>query len=264
MIETRNGVVVFLDALGISDYNNDKCKIFVKNRDEIKDELKFVVEKWKIQLEEELGKILLKPNIATFQDSIILWWPEQKANSLDFFLGAGHIVTAIINLAIQRKIFLRGAISVGEYIYDESSANVTIIGQAVADAYKYHAITDWIGVIQTPRFRREYLCYLNSVADNDNVPLNAVIKKYSTFFVPCNIPLHKDKNEIGTLSMEKFFAVSWPQLTYQIENKGCEQILSILLYESHRPENAKYKSKYDNTLIFAEWYKDNEYYPPPA
>jgi hypothetical protein len=260
--ETRNGVIVFLDALGVSGYNQDKCRDFIDKMDKIIERLEFVSKKWGIQFEKDLLKILLKPNIARFQDSVILWWPEQKENSLHFFCGASHIVTAILNLAIEERIFFRGAISVGEYIYDESLGNVTIIGPAVFDAHKYHDITVWIGVIQTPTFQREYLSLLESVAKRDKVQLNAVIEKCQFLFVPCNIPLHKDKKENETLSMEKFFAVSWPQLTYQIENKGGNKIIDILKEESRRPANAKYKSYYDNSLTFAEWYRDNKFLPP--
>jgi len=259
--ETKNGVVVFLDALGVSSYDQDKCRDFIDKRDKIIERLEFVSKKWRIQFEKDLLKILLKPNIATFQDSVILWWPEQKENSLHFFCGASHIVTAILNLAIEERIFFRGSISVGEYIYDESLGNVTIIGPAVFDAHKYHDITVWIGVIQTPTFQHEYLSLLESVAKRDKKTLKDVIEYYRFLFVPCNIPLHKDKKENETLSMKKFFAVSWPQLTYQIEKKGGEKIIEILKEESHHHENTKYKSYYDNSLSFAEWYRDKNFIP---
>jgi hypothetical protein len=261
--ETKNGVVVFLDALGVSGYNLAKCRDFIDKRDKIVERLKFVSEKWSLQFEKDLEQILLKPNIAIFQDSVILWWPEQKENSLHFFFGASHVLWAIINLAIEEGIFLRGAISVGEYIYEESPGDVTIIGPAIADAHKYHDIAVWIGVIQTPRFQSEYLSLLRSAAKQEKRSLEEVIEYYRFLFVPCNIPLHKDKKDNDTLSKAKFFVVSWPQLTYQIEKKGGDRILEILKEESRRPENVGYESYYENALRFAEWYRDQKFIPPP-
>jgi hypothetical protein len=257
--ETRQGVVVFLDALGVSDYNLKKCRNFIEKRDEIIKELDFVTKKWGIQIEKDLKQILLKPNIVTFQDSIILWWPEQKENSLHFFCGAAHVVTAILNLAIEKRIFLRGAISVGEYVYDESKGNVTIIGPAVSEAYKYHGIADWIGVIQTPTFQEEYRKLLESIAKRKNLQLDLVIEHWSVLFVRQNIPLHNEKNGIKRISMEPFYVVSWPQIE---KNEG-DRILEILIAESNRPENAKFKAKYENSIRFSKWYRKNIFIPVP-
>lgn len=263
--ETNNGVVVFLDALGVSDYDQDKCRDFIEKKYRIVDRLEEVAKKWDLKFQKDLKKSLLKPNIATFQDSIILWWPEQKENSLHFFCGACNIVKAILHLAFEERIFLRGAISVGDYIYDDSPKNVTIIGQAVTDAYRHHDITDWIGVIQTPKFTGEYRSLLESVAKRKNLQLDQIIKHWEVEFVLCNIPLHNEKNKLETFSRKQFFTVSWPQLTYHAEeNEKDNPYLQILIEESNRPENARYKSKYDNSLEFARWYKNSgRYYRDP-
>lgn len=269
--KTKNGVVVFLDALGVSRYDQDKCDEFIEKKYRIQNDLKNISKKWGIKFEKDLGKVLLEPNIASFQDSVILWWPKQEENSIDFLLGAGNVVTAFLHLAIGERIFFRGAMSVGEYIYDESPSNVTIIGKALFEAHDYHGITEWIGVIQTPSFEQEYFEHLKIFADEDSKTLKAkidayqVMKKFETIFTPYNVPLRKEINEVGPVTKKKFFAVSWPQLTYQIEAHGEGlPFLNILQEESQRPENTKYKSKYDNSLDFAEWYKNSgKFYPPP-
>src|SRR5208283_4828796 len=146
-IKTENGLLVFLDALGVSNYNQDQCVDFIEKKYKIRDDLKFILEKWGIHFEKELGETLLKPEIASFQDSIILWWPStQEENSSDFLLGAGNVVSAFIHLAINERIFFRGAMSFGEYVYDESPSNVTILGQTLVEARNYHDVTEWIGV----------------------------------------------------------------------------------------------------------------------
>lgn len=261
-LETKYGVVVFLDALGVSSYDLVKCREFIEKRHKIVERLQVVSVKWENQFAKDLTKILLKPNIAIFQDSVILWWPEQKENSLHFFFGASHIVGAIINLAIEERIFLRGAISVGEYIYDESHGNTTIIGPAVADAHKLHDIAVWIGVIQTPQFRDEYRKLLHTESEKVGRTFDEASEFHRFLYVSCNIPLHPDGKGNETLSKEHFFAVSWPQLTYQIEKMGGDRILEILREESRRPENFKYREYYENAVIFAEWYKRTKFILP--
>jgi hypothetical protein len=103
------------------------------------------------------------------------------------------------------KLFLRGAISQGEYIFDTSEKNVTVIGPAIDDAHDYYEQADWIGVIQTQDCKEKYLANLKSIAEKEKRPLEVIIEYYQFLFVLCNIPLH-----LG------FFVSSWPQLTYQI------------------------------------------------
>ena len=260
--ETKNGVIVFLDALGVSRFDLAKCREFIEKRDRIVESLKFISPRWEKKFIEELDQVLLIPNISMFQDSVILWWPEQKEKSLHFFFGASQLVAAIINLAIEERIFLRGAISVGEYLYDESPGSITIIGPAVTDAFNFHDIAVWIGVIQTPKFREEYRKLLSAESARNGRTFNEVEDFHRFLYVACNIPLHSDEKGNATLSKDHFFAVSWPQLTYQIETKGGDRIITILHEEATRPENGKYKSYYENTLTFAEWYKRNRYIPP--
>lgn len=262
-MEAHYGVIVVLDALGVSEFDLAKCREFIEKRDKIVEGLKKILSpKWEKQFKENLGQIILRPNISIFQDSIILWWPEQKEKALPFFFGASQYVAAIINVAIDERIFLRGAISVGEFIYDESPGSITIIGPAVSDAFYFHDIAVWIGVIQTPHFRDEYRLLLNAESEKNGKTFDEVDAFHQFLYVPCNIPLHADKKGNATLSKEHFYAVSWPQLTYQIETKGGDRIINILREEASHPENAKFKSYYENALVFAEWYKRTKYIPP--
>ena len=220
------------------------------------------------EFKRELNITLPDPEIAVFQDSIIICWEEQtpvkeqEGYHFSFFHAAGQWLIDAINCAIGMNLFLRGAISQGEYIFDTSEKNVTVIGPAIDDAHDFYEQADWIGVIQTKDCKEKYLLNLKSIAQKESRPLEVMIEYYQFLFVPCNIPLHRRENGIENISKEGFFVSSWPQLTYQIEKKGGDRILQILSDESKRPENVKYKSKYENALAFAKWYKENKYIPP--
>jgi len=185
---------------------------------------------------------------------------EQKQDSLPILFSAGQWLTDAITLAMGKKynLFFRGTISYGEYIFNTSPDNVTVIGPAVTDAYICHDLADWIGVIQTPNCQKEYISLLKSIAKKNNHSLIAEIDYYHFLFVPYHVPLH-EKNEFNTSSME-FFSVSWPQMSIRIEPE--ESIAQILL-DLCLSENPKYKSKYCNTFVFQKWYRDSGKYIPP-
>lgn len=256
--DAKKGVVVFLDALGVSnsDPNLEKSKEFISKRDLF---IKCAKELWEtrnVQFKKDLKMNLPEPEIATFQDSIIICWSEQeqKQDSLPILLAAGQWLTDAINFAIGIKLFFRGSISVGNYIFNTSAKNVTIIGQAVFDAHRYERIADWIGVIQTPDCQKEYLSFLKSVAKKENQTLNDVIEYYHFLFVPYHIPLRKEKNEVDAITKEEFYALSWPLIACKIEQK---KSISQVLLDNSRSVNREYKSKYDNANKFFEWYKTN-------
>lgn len=268
--KTKNGVVVFLDALGVSQYTQDECDEFIEKKYKIRNGLENKIKKYGTQFEKDLDRTIFEPYIASFQDSIILWWPGKEENSLNYLLDVGNIVTAFLHLAIEERIFFRGSMSVGEYIYDDSPSNVTIVGKALFEAHNYHSIAKWIGVIQTPSFEQEYFRCLKARADEDSKTLKSkidsyqVMKLYETIFTSYDVPLGNASNEIGSLTKKKFFALSWPQLTYRTEALGGGlPTLNILQEESQRPKNTNYKLIYDNSLDFAEWFKfSGKFYNP--
>jgi len=247
-IEIKNGVVVFLDALGISDYETTAQYLdFICELKKLKIKTDYVWKKWQIQFKNE--KILLpKPDIVTFQDSIIICFPEpkDKERTLHYFFAAGQWLTQVVCLAIEKRIFLRGSVSVGEYIFDTSSDNVSVMGKPISEAHKCEKIAEWIGVIQTPTFKTQYENVLETLATEQKRSKNDLIDEYRFLFSPYPVPLKKG----GT---HEYFVVSWPQLVYH-HKEELDKLASILL-ETSRLVDPKHEPKYVNTLAFLKNFK---------
>ena len=52
--KTKNGVVVFLDALGVSRYDQDKCDEFIEKKYRIQNDLKNISKKWGIKIRKSI------------------------------------------------------------------------------------------------------------------------------------------------------------------------------------------------------------------
>jgi hypothetical protein len=247
-IETKTGVVIFLDALGVSHYNTTEEFVdFVKKLKELKISTDYVWKKWQKQFDDE-DIILPDPEIVTFQDTIIICFPEPSSPraTLHYFFVAGQWLTQALGLAIEKKIFFRGAISVGEYILETSPGNVTVMGKPISDAYNFEKIADWIGVIQTPTFQKQYEDVLETLAKSRKLSKTDLIEEYRFLFSPYQVPLKEDNTH-------EFFVVSWPQLVFH--HKEEMDLLATILSDTSLLVDPKHKPKYDNTLVFLRNFK---------
>jgi hypothetical protein len=250
-MDTNNGVVVFLDALGVSNFTIDESKKFIETRDIILKHVAIFWKMWDKDFKKDLKITLPKPEIATFQDSIVICWSKPKKNSLNILLAAGQWLNGMVNYAIGQRIFFRGAISVGDYIFYHSSSNVTVIGPAVSDAYQFQGIADWIGVIQTDKCQEAYCSFIKADAKERGLKFNPHF--YDYLFVKYPVPTREGRDER--------YVLSWPQLTCQIEHEyPGKPLISPFLLEQSLSTHPDYKSKYNNSLLFLKWY-EKEIYP---
>ena len=250
--KTKMGVVIFLDALGVKGLGIEKSHQFLKKRDQFLIGVKKIRDIREKQFKEGLNIDLPDPEIVVFQDSLIICFEKTSNDKLPLIITAAQWISDAFNCAILSKLFLRGSISQGEYIFDSSEKNVTIIGPAIDDAHTYCELADWIGVMLTPDCEKKYLSGLKIIAMKENVSLDAVIDYYHFLLVQYPIPIHKGKTE-NDLSKKKYFVVSWPQLTYWTEKKGGDRTLKILLKEQNRPVNSNFcfcYSKIDQDCYF--------------
>jgi len=257
---TKSGVVVYLDSLGTKNLTTEETEKFILKK---KDFLKDAEDGWKkregqFYSDNDLKLHLPKPEIATFQDSIIICWSdkEQKSNFLPIYLSAGQwLIDAIPGAVAQYNLFFRGAISVGDYIFDSSQDNVTVLGNAVSDAVQFEGLADWIGVIQTQKCYGQYIAFLESEGKkvNPNANVEKMAKFFAFLFVPYHIPL---KHKVESITKKKYFALSWPYF-------GCkrEDLCSFpqLLLNASQSVKEEDKPKYENAKEFFEWYKKNIY-----
>jgi hypothetical protein len=242
-MEIKNGVIIFLDALGVSHYNYAAEYVdFVCEVKKLKIRTNYVWKKWQKEFE-KAGVILPEPEIVTFQDTIIVSFPEPEGNydskTLHYFFAAGQWLMQVIGLAIEKKIFFRGAISVGEYIFNDSTGNVSVMGKPISDAYEFEKEANWIGVIQTPTFQDQYMKAIEIFAEQEKVSKEEIIGRYRFMFLPYRVPLSKG----GT---KEYFVTSWPT---PLQKTGYDEIEKILL-ETSQSVDTKYKPKYENTLTF--------------
>jgi hypothetical protein len=262
----KEGIVIFLDALGIKGLGTQKSCEFIKKRTDFLKEIRNIHDKRTIEFKRELDVDLPDLDIALFQDSIIISWeePELIQQSEDFhfsfFQAAGQFLIDTITEAIRQDLFFRGAISQGEYVVNISNQNVTIIGPAVDDAADFFEIADWVGVIQTPNFQKKYSSYLETIAKKDSfrlglsIKVDDVIEKYKFLFVKYPVPLSVKKvNKSDSPIRKVFFVSSWPVMACKIES---EISIFNILRKKAISEPLDYQSKYSNSYWFLEWYKN--------
>jgi hypothetical protein len=266
----KNGIVIVLDALGVKNLGTKRSCEFIKIRDVFLEEVRYIRDKRAKEFKHELNIILPDPDIALFQDSIIICWaePEIKQDTdrchFSFFQAAGQWLNDAITEGILLGLYFRGAISQGEYIVNISDHNVTIIGPAIDDAMNFFEITDFVGVVQTQNCKNTYLSYLASLSKKDTIRLGHpisvedVIHHYRFLFVKYSVPLSKSKinffsTKPDSLALRKeCFVSSWPVIACMIESKIP---ISKILFEKSITEKPEHQSKYFNSYQFLEWYK---------
>lgn len=259
--DKKSGVVVYLDALGTREYTDEENKTFILKKKKF---LKDAKDCWKKRegqfangLDSGLKWHLPNPEIATFQDSIIICWSdkEENQNYLPTYLSAGQwLIDFIPSVMRDHQIFFRGAISIGNYYFDTSKDNVTVLGKPVIDAIQSERLADWIGVIQTEACKDKYLKFLKSEERTVNPQVSdettpEMIKHYAFLYVPYHIPL---KNDVDAITKKKYFALSWPFWACKLGLSFSQLTSNVYEYVSE-----EIKPKYNNANEFFEWYKKN-------
>ncbi|MCX6701331.1 MAG: hypothetical protein NTV68_15665 [Methanomicrobiales archaeon] len=254
-VKIETGVIIFLDALGVSKYKQAAEFLdFFCEMKKMKIRAQYVWDKWREKFSKE--KIILPhPKIIIFQDSIIICFPDmvEKENTLHNFFAAQNWVMAAYIVAIEKKIFFRGAMSHGEYVYSESNGTVAVLGSPIVDASNYEKESEkkpeWIGVIQTEEFQRQYLAALGQYANVNKRDVKEIIEEYERFYVKYKVPLK-------TGQKMEHYVVNWPTILHK---HGTTEIKAILTEACHLAEK-KDKPKYENTLAFVQFCEDNQFF----
>jgi len=82
--------------------------------------------------------------IVNVSDSILLWTKDSKEETLIELL---FVVNAIMSVAIQNGIPLRGSITKGDIEVVESEGFLSIVGKALVFAYEREKVQKWSGCI---------------------------------------------------------------------------------------------------------------------
>jgi hypothetical protein len=232
------GIVVMLDALGVSNYRIDETISFIQKRNELI--------QWLESFENlQVSKVpdLPRVKIATFGDTIIFTWATGKNNVTKMLPNIGEWVRTTIRWGVANEILLRGSISIGEYIAD----GTTVLGPAIADAAAWYEAAEWFGVILTPKSQLYCISLIERSRNNEN-PNNVSFEDY---FVNYPVPLKTGPKNL--------WAISWPYdfFNLQDDKMSALEVLSTALWYFPMPKGTE--SKYENSIAFFNWYGTDIY-----
>lgn len=232
-LDEKFGIVVFLDALGVRGLSLESAKSFIKNRDALLPETKS--ELWLAMSGAEAfdpGEVTT-PEVVTFGDTIILTWECKKDQAPRRLYLLGRYLQNIIWKGLEKKMALRGSVSIGSYIKEKEGS--TILGPAVTDAASWYEEAQWIGLVATPR------CGFYLSLPND------LVKDITNRFMVYPVPM-PDNKVLNLLS------VTWPAVAYYEPSPEPSRKIFALFKEFPVPKGTE--EKYFNTLSFVEWYCD--------
>jgi hypothetical protein len=226
-LEPKFGIVAMLDALGVRNATVQESADFIKDIQEIINEVpRFLATFYK---EKELKQKKIEstpPQLTTFGDTFIFSWEMSPDEVSDYLPEIGFILSYVIVLGLEKKMAFRGAIAVGAYI----QSGPTVLGPAIADAASWYDGAEMIGVFATPHCG-QFISSINAIGDLNSMD-----------FVEYEVQLR------GNVS-RKLWTVPWPELLGAAK-KGKNDLQSYykLIQRFSIPKGAE--DKYFNTEKF--------------
>ena len=265
------GIVVIVDALGVSDYTIEECKRLVYNFEEInsqKEEFLEIFSKESSQPEwdgaQTISNVMNNVKTSQFGDTIILAFPIEDKYNLENFVAiyfvAAHLCSVIVQ-GLTLKVPFRGAISIGKFLWEDS--NKRILGPAIADANDWCNTTEWFGIIFSPKAQLWLSTLLETNKSNTDVAL--LMPSFGNFICKYNIPLKSSLKEPlnSQINSEYFFVVAWPSFFHYLrvldkQNKVVEELNGKWLFKQVLSDLSQPKGtelKYKNSVDFFNWYE---------
>lgn len=220
----RTGLIVMLDMLGFKE-RSTQMRDFIKVWQEFKQEVDKEVVALKKGFDIEAGTLFLSDTI------LICLWSNNEESLKNLLCGVPELIHSIYRTLIinESKIFLRGAMSYGEFLLDLEE-NI-VMGPALNEAAEWYESTDWIGVILTPSAE---FALRSIIEDHKDTILDNTYIEY-------NIPF-----KVGFPRLCNY-AVLW---CLDRNNSGVLVYPDLLKIFSKVPHSPRYSSKYVNTLKF--------------
>lgn len=238
----RNGVVVMIDALGVSNFSSLDTLRFLDKWRSIIDTIiyrRYRFREFMISFNENLGN-LHNPEVITFGDTIILSWDVPLLEPDYLLIPVGILLRPIIRLSIESSVPIRGAIGIGEYIHYYPS---TIVGPAVSQAAKWYEKGEWLGIIASIECGRK----IELVEDR-----NRESGTIDRFYIKYNVPLNN-----GT--SREMWVLSWPQSYLlhgnEMQTRNATDNFNRGLASIQRLD--QHENKYTNTTSFYNWFSIN-------
>ena len=246
--QTQRAIVVILDVLGVSTLSIEACKEFISKREKLIAAIKERNQGYLLPLIKGFFAISVpEPEFITFGDTILIIWQYENPNDDANLLMAMALILkqAFVQGLRQHNLILRGAISTGELIRDQT----TVLGPAVADAASWYSKGDWIGIIATPQTGMKIAAFERSkpASEMRSVFDSPPEKILSPWYVQYPVPL-TDKREM------ELWCLAWPadflHATGNIE-AGRFAFFEAL---SKCPIPIGTEKKYLNTVNFFKWF----------
>jgi len=173
----------------------------------------------------------IKFAVKSFSDTIII---TAKENSIEKVLTElGSSMSLILMTGLSYGLFLRGCISIGDFIESENM----IIGPAVDEAAKYYELFNWIGVSATP----SAYSVLHRLSEQG-------IQQIDQFFIKYDIPTKNGivKNQIAII-LHPRIKFSDAYLQTDFEDTTMKEFVQKQL---EHPVDASAGEKWKNTFDF--------------
>ncbi|MBE3094342.1 MAG: hypothetical protein IMZ52_04870 [Actinobacteria bacterium] len=201
------GVIAMVDALGTRNYSLDECINFLEKRQEL---IQRSFQRWEVassHAKESKNNSKKKIHFLSFADTLIvaiemlefssksdkIKFPSGNLEADSLFYGMwlerlSWVMGDLLRDGLIEKIVFRGAISVGEYLFDRESKS--ILGPTMNDVANWYEAFDCNGIILTPHASLiiEYL---------------ATKRKYFDSIIKTEIPF---KNN----TTKECYVVNWP------------------------------------------------------
>lgn len=256
-IPIQFGAILMIDALGVSSYDIDQCKRFIKFLQDSKKQYEQTKNE-EIEMNKEPNPYnfsLPNSNLLQFGDTIIMYWAidRQKTDEyLNLIQYVAQEAQVWIGTGIDFGVLFRGSISIGDFIVGEN----TILGPGVFDANDWYNKADWFGVIFTPKCRIFVDSVINSLKDSKVESIQRHLKLISDFLtVPYEVPLKK----VGLFKSKKeFLTVTWPVSSYGMEymhtqKTGIPPFTIILEKLKKTPSSKQGENKRANGIKYYKW-----------
>jgi hypothetical protein len=267
-VEEKFGIVVMLDALGVSNFSIEDCKQFIQNFGKIISELEEintgVVSIAKTHKNKEkaqtISTALKNVGFSQFGDTLVMAWPidnKEDIHNSTLMLSIVMMLSSLIGNSLGKKIPLRGCISVGEYVWAEN--NKTILGPAIFDASSWYNSADWFGIVFSPKTHFWLVGLSEGMKKSIDDALLIPMWKANIFEYPVHLTRHAGSNS----STQTFSVVGWPYFFYyhQDLNTSPRKKLCQFLFDMPMPKGTE--SKYKNSADFFDWYENEVYQKNP-
>ncbi len=238
----REGFIIMMDILGYKDFVTKKFDY--NDFFDVWRDLKYTIESSQETIKKRIPSFDIY--ITGFSDTYFICISFQdrfvKENTDDIeycFLFINHFLPELLHKSLLSKIYLRGAISFGEYAID--TENNIIIGEALNDAAEWCESTNWMGIILSPSAAIQ-LEKVMKRPDGDGESLHRkalILSMYATYPIPYKNNNYGSKYAFNLLAPFPFTSASF--FLKELRKKFSETV------------NSHSEDKYKNTMKFLEF-----------